>query len=158
MREEAGAVEAVVNGVRHLKVWVSDLEESRQWYERVFALEHVLDFEDLDGVVRGMAFRVPHASFEFALRENPRLAGALYDADPFALATTREALDAWVQRLDDLGIPHSPIVPASRGFALGFHDPDGLQVRLYADDPEVAPAGGLTRVAVPADTVRRPGG
>jgi hypothetical protein len=33
-----------------------------------------------------------------------------------------------------------------------------LQVRLYADDPEVAPAGGLTRVAVPADTVRRPGG
>ncbi len=95
MREEAGAVEAVVNGVRHLKVWVSDLEESRQWYERVFALEHVLDFEDLDGVVRGMAFRVPHASFEFALRENPRLAGALYDADPFALATTREALDAW---------------------------------------------------------------
>ncbi len=59
---------------------------------------------------------------------------------------------------DDLGIPHSPIVPASRGFALGFHDPDGLQVRLYADDPEVAPAGGRTRVAVPADTVRRPGG
>jgi hypothetical protein len=75
------------------------------------------------------------------------------------VATTREALDAWVQRLDHLGIPHSPIVPASRGFALGFHDPDGLQVRLYADDPDVAAAAGeRTRVAVPADTVRPPGG
>jgi catechol-2,3-dioxygenase len=158
MRAEAGAVEAVVTGGRHLKVWVSDLGKSRRWYEQVFGLEHVLDFEDLDGVVRGMTFRVPHASFELALRENPRLAGALYDADPFALATTREALDAWVQRLDDLGIPHSPIVLASRGFALGFQDPDGLQVRLYADDPEVAPAGGRTRVSVPTDTVRPAGG
>ncbi|MGI8334865.1 VOC family protein [Actinomadura scrupuli] len=129
---------AFVTGVRHLKVWVSDLASSREWYERVFGLERVISFEDADGVVRGMAFRVPHAPFELALRENPELAKALYDTDPFALATTREGLNGWAAHLDELGIWHSPIVQASRGYAMGFRDPDGMQIRLYADDDAVA--------------------
>lgn len=132
------AVSAFVTGVRHLKVWVSDLARSRKWYEEVFGLELVLSFEDSDGVVRGMAFRVPGVDFELALRENPELATALHDADPFALATTRESLDAWVDRLDSLGIAHSAVIEASRGYVLGFRDPDGLQIRLYADDPKLA--------------------
>jgi len=131
---------ARVTGVRHIKIWVSSLGRSRTWYEQVFGLELALTFEDEDedGVVRGMGFRVPGADFELALRENPALAAALDDADPFALATTREALDDWAVHLDDLGIWHSPIVTASRGHAMGFRDPDGLQIRLYADDPAVA--------------------
>jgi catechol 2,3-dioxygenase-like lactoylglutathione lyase family enzyme len=129
---------ARVTGVRHIKIWVSSLERSRAWYEQVFGLELALTFEDEDGVVRGMGFRVPGADFELALRENPALAAALDDADPFALATTREALDDWAAHLDDLGIWHSPIVTASRGHAMGFRDPDGMQIRLYADDPLIA--------------------
>ncbi|MDP9071307.1 MAG: VOC family protein [Actinomycetota bacterium] len=146
---------AFVTGVRHLKIWVTDLARSRGWYEKVFELEHVLSFEDSDGVIRGMAFRVPGAPFELALRENPELATALTDADPFALATTRQSLRAWVDRLDVLGIAHSPIVEASRGYALGFRDPDGLQIRLYADDAEVAAkVGDVVRDRVGGDERR----
>ena len=144
--------------MRHLKVWVSDREKSRHWYEQVFRLEHVLDFEDLDGVVRGMAFRVPHAAFELALRENPRLAGALYDADPLRARDSARSARRVEAAAGRPRHPAQPVVPASRGFAMGFHDPDGLQVGLYADDPEVTQAGGPTRVAAPADTVRPPGG
>ncbi|MFG6195554.1 VOC family protein [Nonomuraea sp. JJY05] len=131
-----------VNGVRHLKVWVSDLGRSREWYERVFGAERVLSFEDADGVVRGMAFKLPGEPFELALRENPELAKALYDADPFALATSRQDLDAWIAHLEGLGIWHSPVIQASRGWAMGFRDPDGMQIRLYADDESVAAGTG----------------
>lgn len=84
-----------VSSVRQVKIWVTDLGRSRTWYENVFGLERVLSFEDRDGVIRGMAFRVPDAPFELALRENPELATALTGADPFALAVTRDSLDAW---------------------------------------------------------------
>ncbi len=129
---------AFVTGVRQVKIWVTDLARSREWYEEVFEVEPVLSFEDRDGVIRGMAFRVPGAPFELALRENRELATALTGADPFALATTPESLDAWVDHLDALGIAHSAIHQASRGYSVGFRDPDGLQIWLHADDAELA--------------------
>lgn len=131
-----------VSSVRQVKIWVTDLGRSRTWYENVFGLERVLSFEDRDGVIRGMAFRVPDAPFELALRENPELATALTGADPFALAVTRDSLDAWMEHLDSLRIPHSGIHQASRGHSLGFRDPDGLQIWLHADDPELAATAG----------------
>lgn len=146
-----------MTGVRHIKIWVSDLERSRAWYEQVFGLELSLTFEDEDGVVRGLGFTVPGAGFELALRQDPGRAAALDDADPFALATTREALDDWVAHLDALGIRHSPIVTASRGYAMGFRDPDGMQIRLYADDPDVAAHAGdhVVSRSVPDEWQRR---
>ncbi|MGC5010438.1 VOC family protein [Streptosporangium sp. DT93] len=145
---------AVLTGVHHLKLWVSDLERSRSWYERVLGLEHHISFEDEDGVIRGMSFTVPGAGFQIALRENPDLARALHDADPFALQVTRDGLDAWVARLDALDVPHSPVIRASAGHALGFTDPDGVQIRLYAPDEEVhaaqVDAEGVYRSAAPA--------
>ncbi|MFJ2030070.1 VOC family protein [Streptosporangium sp. NPDC087985] len=134
---------AAVSGVHHLKIWVTDLDRSRSWYERVFGLVLRTKFEDDDGVVRGMAFDFPGAGLQLALRENPGLAGALSGADPFALQTSREGLDDWIAHLDALGVPHSPVIKASAGHALGFLDPDGIQLRLYAPDDEIhaAPAG-----------------
>ncbi len=131
------SIAPLVTGVRHLKIWVSDLARSRTWYEQVLGLQHQISFEDSDGVVRGMSFAVPRAGFEIALREDPQRAAALHDADPFALATTRAGLDRWVAHLDALGVWHSPIITASRGYALGFRDPDGMQIRLYTDDPTI---------------------
>ncbi|MEU4538048.1 VOC family protein [Streptosporangium sp. NPDC023825] len=145
---------AVLTGVHHLKIWVSDLERSRSWYERVLGLEHHTSFQDEDGVIRGMSFTVPGAAFQIALRENPDLARVLFDADPFALQVTREGLDDWVARLDGLGVPHSPVFRASAGHAMGFADPDGVQIRLYAPDEEVhaaqVGAGGVYQGQAPA--------
>ncbi|MFF5111007.1 VOC family protein [Streptosporangium sp. NPDC000509] len=152
---------AVLTGVHHLKIWVSDLERSRSWYEKVLGLEHHTSFQDEDGVIRGMSFTVPGAAFQIALRENPSLAKALFDADPFALQVTLEGLEAWVARLDGLGVPHSPIIKASAGHALGFVDPDGVQIRLYAPDERVhaaqVGAEGVYRPDQAADFTPDPG-
>jgi catechol 2,3-dioxygenase-like lactoylglutathione lyase family enzyme len=131
-----------ITGVRHLKIFVSDLARSREWYEKVFRLEHDTSFQDEDGVIRGMTFRLPGTSLQLALRENPTLAKALNDADPFALATTREALDAWDGHLDELEIPHTPVLETGSGHALGFRDPDGMQIRLYAHDEKARASRG----------------
>lgn len=152
---------AVLTGVHHLKIWVSDLERSRSWYEKVLGLEHHTSFQDEDGVIRGMSFTVPGAAFQIALRENPDLARALFDADPFALQVTLEGLDAWAARLDGLGVPHSPIIKASSGHAMGFVDPDGVQIRLYAPDEQVHAAQvgveGVYRPGQAADFTPAPG-
>ncbi|HEY3013593.1 MAG TPA: hypothetical protein VGJ41_00705, partial [Nocardioides sp.] len=47
--------------------------------------------------------------------------------------STAGELDRWRQRLDDLGEPHGGMVTGHVGSVLvGLHDPDGIEVRLYA--------------------------
>jgi catechol 2,3-dioxygenase-like lactoylglutathione lyase family enzyme len=157
-------VGATVTGVHHVKIWVTDLGRSRRFYERVFGLAHRTSFADEDGVVRGMAFALPGTSVQVAIREDAGLAKALAGADPFALATTRTGLDEWVAHLDALGVPHSPIITASSGYAMGFLDPDGIQIRLYAPDDKVrgqrvdadnvTHSGRIPRIATPEDLER----
>ena len=44
-------------------------------------------------------------------------------------------MHAWKARLDEAGAPHGGIVTGHRGGAVlvGLHDPDGIEIRLYAD-------------------------
>jgi catechol 2,3-dioxygenase-like lactoylglutathione lyase family enzyme len=130
-------MDASILGVRHVKVWVTDLSRSRKWYTTVFDLEQTVEFEDSDGVVRGVGYRVRGTSLSIMLREDARMAAAMNDADPFALAVRPEALGSWARRLDELQIWHTPAIPASGGEVLGFRDPDGMQIRLYAEDHSV---------------------
>ena len=46
-------------GVHHVKFPVSNLQQSRDWYERVLGLQVLVDFPDEDGVVRGLAGLLP---------------------------------------------------------------------------------------------------
>jgi catechol 2,3-dioxygenase-like lactoylglutathione lyase family enzyme len=154
----------MVTGVHHVKIWVTDLARSRQFYERTLGLEHRTSFADEAGVVRGMSFLLPGTSVQVAIREDAGLAAALAGADPFTLATTRAGLDGWVAHLDALGVPHSPIIIASSGYAMGFLDPDGIQIRLYVEDDEVRReqvgtegvirTGNIPRIATPEDLQR----
>lgn len=71
-----------------------------------------------------------------ALRLDPVRAAAMSGFDAMALAVTgREDVPRWQARLDDLGEPHGGIVTGHRGGSVlvGLHDPDGIEIRLYAD-------------------------
>ena len=52
------------------------------------------------------------------------------------MSTAELLIDDWTRHLDELGIWRSPVLRGSRGHVMGFRDPDGVQVRLYADDTE----------------------
>jgi catechol 2,3-dioxygenase-like lactoylglutathione lyase family enzyme len=124
-------------GLHHVKVPVSDMVRSREFYERVLELEPLTEFrDDHDGVVRGVIYRAK-GDLMISLREQPVAAAGLVGYDPFAMMLRRRAdIGHWADRLDALGVEREPIVEASIGFMLRFEDPDGIEVRFYTLDAE----------------------
>jgi catechol 2,3-dioxygenase-like lactoylglutathione lyase family enzyme len=124
-----------LSGVHHVKVPVADLDRSRSWYESVLGLHVEIEFAE-DGVVRGLALADSAGSISLALRHDPARAGALAGFDLIAIAVpTRDAVQAWRRHLDELGQPHGGVVTGHQGGSvlIGLHDPDGIEIRLYAD-------------------------
>lgn len=127
---------ATITGFHHVKLPVSDVARSREWYERVLGLTVDIEFEE-EGVVRGVALGLPDGSGGgLALREDPDHASGLAGFDPVALLVPeREQVEQWRARLDELGVPHDGIVTGHHGgkVLVGVRDPDDLEIRLYAD-------------------------
>jgi catechol 2,3-dioxygenase-like lactoylglutathione lyase family enzyme len=125
-------MDTAIDGFHHLKLPVADLARSRDWYARVLGLQTRIEFTE-NGVLMGVAMRDPGGTVDLGLRHDPVRAAALAGFDPLALRVpSQAALDAWLQRLEDLGERHGGIVTGHAGRVLiGLHDPDGIEVRLY---------------------------
>lgn len=83
-------------GIHHIKLPVSDLARSREWYERVLAYSVDREFPDGDGVVRGVAVRLPGAGVPLALRHNAQAAAGNAGFDPVSFAISdRAAAEDW---------------------------------------------------------------
>ena len=130
-------MDTVLRGFHHVKLPVSDIDRSIEWYERVLGLRVYMEFVE-EGVLMGVAVADPAETVALALRCAPERAAAMAGFDPVALCVpTAQARKEWQQRLDDLGEPHGGIVTGHAGSVLvGLHDPDGTEIRLYQ------PAGG----------------
>ena len=126
--------EATLVGIHHVKFPVTDLARSRAWYERLFGLTPSMEFPDGDGVVRGVGYEpVGRPGVAVCLRENAAAARGIAGFDPVSFAIAdRAAAEAWVARLDELGIEHSPVIEATLGWLVVFHDPDGTELHLYS--------------------------
>jgi catechol 2,3-dioxygenase-like lactoylglutathione lyase family enzyme len=119
-------------GFHHVKLPVSDVTRSRDWYARVLDLHTVLEFVE-EGILMGVALDDPAGTASVALRHDPARAAAMAGFDPIALLVpTRDELSAWEQRLNDLREPHGGIITGHAGWVIvGLHDPDGIEIRLY---------------------------
>jgi len=124
---------AALDGFHHVKLPVTDVERTRDWYARVFGFEVTLEFVE-EGVLMGVGMRDPGGTVPLAFRCDPDRAKAMSGFDPIAIGVpTSGQLDSWRQRLDELGEPHGGIVTGHVGSVLvGLHDPDGIEVRLYS--------------------------
>ncbi len=122
-----------LSGFHHVKLPVSDVRRSLEWYRRVLGLEVALEFVE-DGTLMGVALRDPGHTLQLALRARPNLAQSMAGFDPIALAVPDRAdLEKWRTRLDELGETHAGIVTGHVGWVLGgLCDPDGIEVRLYS--------------------------
>jgi catechol 2,3-dioxygenase-like lactoylglutathione lyase family enzyme len=121
-------------GIHHVKMPVTDLDRSRDWYGRVLGFKVTYEFQDADGVVRGVAGEVPGLGDSMlCLRVNSQAAQGCQGFDPVSFAVPDRAdIETWAAHLDTLGIPHSPVIEASIGWLLVFNDPDGLDLHLYS--------------------------
>jgi catechol 2,3-dioxygenase-like lactoylglutathione lyase family enzyme len=128
-------MDAALSGFHHVKLPVTDVARSRDWYERVLGLRAHLEFIE-DGTLMGTALRDASGTVDLAIRHDPVRAAAMAGFDPVALCVpARRDLDDWKQRLEDLGEPHGGIVPGHAGQVIvGLHDPDGMEIRLYTPD------------------------
>ncbi len=126
---------APLSGFHHVKIPVSDIATSRAWYERVLGLETVIEFTE-GSTVMGVALADPSGAVQVALRLDPSRAAALAGFDPIAFSVpTRDDVERWRRRLDRLEQPHGGVVTGHDGGSVlvGLHDPDGIELRLYAD-------------------------
>jgi catechol 2,3-dioxygenase-like lactoylglutathione lyase family enzyme len=124
---------STISGIHHVKIPVSDIATSRGWYERVLGFAVEIEFAE-EGAVRGLA--LGRDGVRMALRHDPERAKAMSGFDALALLVpARDQVHAWKARLDEAGEPHGGIVTGHNGgtVLVGLHDPDGIEIRLYAD-------------------------
>ena len=124
-----------LSGFHHVKLPVADLTRSREWYTSVLGLQVEIEFVE-DGVLQGLGLQDPSGRLRLALRLDPLRAAALAGFDPIALVVPkRDDVEDWRARLDDLSQPHGGVVRGHQGGSVlvGLHDPDGIEIRLYAD-------------------------
>jgi catechol 2,3-dioxygenase-like lactoylglutathione lyase family enzyme len=125
----------VLEGFHHVRLPVSDVGKSLEWYTRVLRLEVSIEFIE-DGVLGAVALSDANRTLTLALREDPRRAATLagFNALAFGVPTVR-ALRAWSDHLDLLGVEHSGIAESSAGWLIGgIIDPDGAEIRLFTHE------------------------
>jgi catechol 2,3-dioxygenase-like lactoylglutathione lyase family enzyme len=125
-------MDAILCGFHHVKLPVSDIQCSLEWYGRVLSLRVKIEFAE-EGILKGVALADPGDTLQIALRHDPERVAGLAGFDPVALCVpATDGLREWQRRLESLGEPHGGIVTGHAGSVLvGLHDPDGIEIRLY---------------------------
>ena len=121
--------------IHHVKIPVSNVRASTQWYRQVLGLDVAIEFTE-DGELRGVALGAPDGTTPVALRQDPERAAALAGFDLVALGVpTRDGVQAWADHFATINQPHGGIVTGHNGgtVLVGLHDPDGIEIRLYAN-------------------------
>lgn len=122
--------------IAHVAVTVPDLDRSVPWYQRLFDADPVLD-EDT-GPFRHVVWLLGGQTL-FGLHQFPDfVSGPAFDErsvglDHVAFACPdRATLEAWRDRLGELGIENGGIVDAHYGSGLSFRDPDNIALEFFA--------------------------
>lgn len=145
-------------GVHHLKLPVSDIERSRQWYKTRLGYELLVEFVEGGGLM-GVSLRHPRGGPDLALSLDPaRAAAAAAGFDYFSIGVPDKAtIEALAERLTSLGETHAGVHFATIGWILPMlHDPDGHEIRFYTIAHHTdLPGGAVTTVNDPVETAAK---
>jgi len=133
--------------ILQVKIPVTDLQRSVDWYRRVLGLRLVWEFGE-GGVVTGAVLTDDHERFLIGLRRvdtvpgEPSLAG--FDVVSLGVASV-EVLKGLADRFDELGVEHGPLVDRGPGggVQLDVPDPDGTVIRILSPFGEHAAFTGV---------------
>jgi catechol 2,3-dioxygenase-like lactoylglutathione lyase family enzyme len=131
---------AAITGLHHVRIPVSDVDISQDWYVRVLGFEAILYEEEERGPI-GTVLRHPARLF-VGLHLDPNRAAALRGFAVLGLTVEGAAgLTRWIAHLDRLGISHGAPSSGHLGLYIDLHDPDGIIVQLHSgEQPSVGGA------------------
>jgi glyoxylase I family protein len=133
-----------IDGYAHVRLTVTDIARSREFYDRVFALPVAFEVPaDADEETRqqlgflygGVIYRL--GAGLLGLRPVAP-DGDRFDEDRVGLdhvsfaVRDADAVQAAARRLEELGVPHSGVKDLGRSVLVEFRDPDGIALELYA--------------------------
>jgi len=123
--------------ITHVALTVRDLSVSVPWYQSLLSAEPVLD-EDTDPDFHHTVYLIGdgqllglHQHVTPVLDEQFSEFRLGLDHVAFGCAS-RQELEGWVRRLDELGIAHGGIKDATYGSGVSFRDPDGIALEFFA--------------------------
>jgi glyoxylase I family protein len=129
--------------IAHLRLTVTDIARSRQFYERVFGWRVALEVpEDADDATREALWflfgGVIYHAGDSLLGLRPVAADDRFDEDRVGLdhlafrVDNRAELDDAAKHLDDQQIAHEPVKDIGPAYILEFRDPDHIALELTA--------------------------
>ena len=124
-------------GLAHVALTVRDADVSGPWYRQLLGSDPVLDehtdagFRHLVWVLNGGTLLGIHQHERGVPDERFTEFRVGIDHVGFGCADRGE-LEKWMDRLNELGIPHGGIVDAGYGSGLSFRDPDGTALEFFA--------------------------
>lgn len=124
-------------GIHHLNLTVTDLQRSSEWYARVLGLKRGWQMDDVEGRGQKIILLHPTEPLRLVLTHHKSSGGEPFSEfhtglDHIAFAVDdRDALTAWQQHFDDLGVGHSPVKEGATGWLITFRDPDNIQYEMY---------------------------
>jgi glyoxylase I family protein len=136
--------------IHHLRLTVTDLERSRQFYTSLLGFEIAAESPPADDPSASEVFKILFGGVVM-IRGNLVMglrpmapAGDRFDPDRVGLdhlsfgVASREDLDQAERLLEELGVPHGEITSLTAfGIdVLPFEDPDGVQLELTAPIPQ----------------------
>jgi glyoxylase I family protein len=128
--------------IAHVRLTVTDIERSRQFYETVFGWPVLLEVpENADEATKNQfAFLFGGVIYDLGgtlLGLRP-VATDRFDEDRVGLdhiafrLASRAELDSAAAHLDEIGVAHEPVKDIGPSFILEFRDPDNIALELTA--------------------------
>ena len=128
-----------ITGRVELNLTVRDPQRSAAWYAELFGMQVRYDYTPADGRMRYICLEEPTTELVLCLVGHASNSGEAFSEFRTGLdhlellVARRDDLQAWAERLDELGIAHSGVKePAhTRNAMLTFRDPDNIQLELF---------------------------
>ena len=128
--------------IAHVRLTVTDIERSRQFYESVFGWPVLLEVPEnadeatrsrLDFLFGGVIYDLGGTLLGLRPVATDRFDEDRVGLDHIAFRMSSKAeLDAAAAHLDDIGIRHEPIKDIGPSYILEFRDPDNIALELTA--------------------------